>query len=277
MDRYAVIGNPVSHSLSPHIHSLFAQQTHQLMTYDAQLVEIGNLQQSLALFQSQGGKGLNITMPFKQETMQFVDTLSDRAARAGAINTIKFNADGIRYGDNTDGVGLIRDIEMNHYFQAKDKKILVIGAGGAVRGIIPALLEQAPAKVVVINRTEEKAQKLVNDFQTLGNITLDAFLKLKHNRFDLIVNGTSASTQGAELFMPALVLAPEGFCYDLSYANKTTAFSEWAAKQGARYANGLGMLIEQAAESFYLWRGVKPDTAPVLLALKKELGAQDGA
>lgn len=266
MDNYAVMGNPVAHSKSPMIHKLFAEQTHKIdHTYAAILVERDGLKQALHHFAAQGGKGVNITLPFKHQACLLVNELTDRAKRAKAINTIKFNKDGTCLGDNTDGAGLIKDIKENHKFSLKNKHVLILGAGGVVSGILEPLLREQPLEVVVTNRTENKAVALAEDFSDLGVIQACPLELLENNSFDLVINATSMSLQNEMMELPGSILKEGAFCYDLMCSNGATPFLLWAKEQGAeRCADGMGMLIEQAAESFYLWHQIKPDTQQVL-------------
>jgi shikimate dehydrogenase len=269
IDQYAVMGNPIAHSKSPKIHTLFARQTSQVMDYQAMLVPEDEFASALDAFHQQGGKGLNITIPFKQQAWERMDVLSDRARLAGAVNTIILGTDGRRYGDNTDGVGLVRDITQNHQIEIRGKNVLVLGAGGAVRGVLEPLLEQKPEKVVIANRTVSKAEELAGVFTLKDTIEACGFDQLEGQQFDLIINGTAASLQGGVPPIPETVLKPGGGCYDMMYSDKPTAFVEWGNQHGAGKAmDGLGMLVEQAAESFYLWRNVRPETAPVIEALR---------
>lgn len=274
MDHYAVMGNPIQHSKSPAIHARFAQQTAQPLHYDAILVALDGFSAAVEQFQGEGGKGLNITVPFKQEAWQLADTLSERARHAGAVNTLVFLEDGTRHGDNTDGVGLVRDLTRNHQMPLRDQQILILGAGGAVRGVIAPLMEQQPASLTIANRTASRAQELATHFADLGAIGGCGFEALQGRQFDLIINGTSASLQGEVPPLPPQVLKPGGSCYDMMYASKPTAFVEWGMDHGAgQSVDGLGMLVEQAAESFFLWRQVRPETGPVIDALREELAS----
>lgn len=271
-DRYAVMGNPISHSKSPKIHALFAQQTGQSLTYEALLVALDGFAAAVDGFQRSGGKGLNITVPFKQEAWALIANRSPRAARAGAVNTIIFNDDGSRYADTTDGVGLVRDLTINHGVGLAQKRILVLGAGGAVRGVLEPLLAQGPAELVIANRTAAKAVELAEVFHQQGNVSGCGFEALVGRKFDVIINGTAASLEGEVPPLPPDVLAADSCCYDMMYGNQPTAFQAWAQQHGARLAlDGLGMLVEQAAESFLLWRGVRPETAPVISELRRQM------
>ncbi len=259
---YALFGNPVSHSLSPFIHSLFAKQTHQKMTYSTIHVERDCLATALDNFQAHHGKGMNITAPFKQEAFFLVDSCNDRAKQAQAINTIFFDKKGQRVGDNTDGVGLIRDLMLRQKISIRNKRLLIIGAGGAVRGVLGPLLAEQPAEVIIANRTEGKAQQLAKEFGSLGSIQTRSFDKLmQKDFFDLVINATSINIRKKEILPLHHTLLKNAFCYDMSYSPSETAFIKQAKNQGAiAHCDGLGMLIEQAAESFYLWHGVRPDT-----------------
>lgn len=276
MDYYGVIGNPIQHSKSPLIHRLFAEQTNQLLVYEPILVELDDLAHTLSDLETQGWRGLNVTRPFKQRVVPLMDQLSPRAERAKAVNTIQFNSDGTRFGDNTDGVGLVRDILLNQNIILHDKQILIVGAGGAVRGVIDALLAENPAQLVIANRTASKASKLADEFADAGRITAADLFLLKNNTFDLIINGTSASLPGDWPDLPASILNKDAYCYDMVYGVGLTPFLEWAKRSGAtRYSDGLGMLVEQAAESFFIWRGIKPDTKPVLSTLSALIGKKE--
>ena len=268
MDRYAVIGNPVAHSLSPRIHTLFAKQTGQILSYEALLAPIKGFAESVTKFRAHGGKGLNVTLPFKLEAWAFVDQRGARAERAGAVNTLLLRADNTTFGDNTDGVGLLRDLRQNHGVVIKTRNVLILGAGGAVRGILEPLLTADPARVVIANRTVSRAVKLCHEFQDLGRLEACGFDDLGDEQFGLIINGTSAGVSGQVPPIPINLLSPEGCCYDLFYAKTPTAFVRWGQRHGAAKAlDGLGMLVEQAAESFFLWRNIRPDTRQVINAL----------
>lgn len=272
-DRYAVIGNPVAHSLSPQIHAAFARQTGQRLVYEAIQVDEGGFPQAVGNFQGAGGKGLNITLPFKREAWRLADSRSPRAELAGAVNTMLFD-DGRIHGDNTDGVGLVRDLTANLGVTLAGRRLLIVGAGGAARGVLGPLLDEHPAEVVIVNRTVDRALELAQLFTARGaRVTGCGFGDLRDQDFDVIVNGTSASLQGEVLPLPPSIIAPGGWCYDMMYGRELTVFLRWAEAQGAAgRADGLGMLVEQAAESFLLWRGVRPDTAPVRAQLRSALG-----
>ena len=275
VDRYAVMGNPINHSKSPMIHSMFAQQTGQAVEYTAIHVDLGGFTQAVGNFQASGGKGLNITVPFKEEAWALVNERSARAELAGAVNTIKFDAKKI-YGDNTDGVGLVNDLQDNHQCLLNNKRILLMGAGGAARGVIAPLLDQHPAQLYIANRTADKAVALATHFtrHATGHdqITGGGYNHLEGCQFDVIINATAASLHGELPPLPDGLLADGSVCYDMMYGAKPTLFMDWAHKQGAtRIHDGLGMLVEQAAESFHLWRGVRPATQPVIQAIRASL------
>jgi shikimate dehydrogenase len=267
-DRYAVFGNPIAHSKSPHIHSLFAAQTGEAVEYAALLSEDEEFAQDVMMFLVTGGKGCNVTVPFKQEAWELADELSDYATRAKAVNTLSFREDGTMLGANTDGIGIVRDLQQNHGIVLQGKRILLLGAGGAVRGVLQPLLETQPASLFIANRTAAKAVELAQDFAEFGAVSGGGFADIA-GQFDLIINGTAASLQGELPPLPANCLAVGGDTYDMMYSAKPTAFVEWGKAQGAAKAlDGLGMLVEQAAEAFFIWRGVRPDTAPVLAQLR---------
>ena len=269
LDRYAVMGNPIGHSKSPKIHNLFAQQTSQPISYEALLVEPDGFTRAVDEFQSVGGKGLNVTVPFKQEAWAQVMNRSERAELAGAVNTIVFHDDGSRYADTTDGVGMVRDITANNGIELTGKCILVLGAGGAVRGVLQPLLEQRPQFVIVANRTEATAVALAKQFNIFGDVFGCGMDALPGQQFDLVINGTAASLKGEVPPLPDDLLYEGASCYDMMYSNQATVFQAWAREHGAVKAlDGLGMLVEQAAESFYLWRNVRPETTAVIAALR---------
>lgn len=271
-DQYAVFGNPIKHSKSPQIHAAFAEQSGQNMHYRAHKVAVDKFAASATEFFQHGGKGLNITVPFKLDAFDFADELSGRARRAGAVNTLALQADGSVYGDNTDGVGLVRDMNDNLGWELQDRRVLILGAGGAVRGILGPLLKQKPAHVLIANRTVEKAQLLAKQFADRGPVAGSRYESLDGGQFDLIINGTSASLAGDLPPLPPHILSIEGCAYDMMYSAEPTPFMRWAASEMAwAVADGLGMLVEQAAESFCIWRGVRPDTKPVIDAIRESL------
>ena len=267
-DRYAVMGNPVGHSKSPRIHAQFAKETNQALTYEALLVEPGQFDKAVREFFSNNGKGLNITVPFKQEAWALAQDKSEQAALAGAVNTLLMR-DGRLQGHNTDGIGLVRDITRNYGGSLTDKRLLVLGAGGATRGILLPFLQQKPLAICIANRTVSKADELAHLFAPYGKLTACGFAALQGQQFDWVINATAASLQGELPPLPEDLLAPNAWCYDLMYAKEPTVFCQWAISHGASQSlDGLGMLVEQAAESFYLWRGIRPETATVRAMLR---------
>lgn len=265
IDRYGVMGYPVSHSRSPVIHRLFALQTNQHIQYELLQVAPDKLETAVRQFQRTGGKGLNITVPHKSEVARLCDQLSEPASTAGAVNTLSFR-EGEIHGDNTDGIGLLRDLAINQGITLDGANILILGAGGATRGIVGPLLEMQPSSLRIANRTIDKAQALADHFSHSGPVSACRFNMVPvTDDYDLIINATSAGVRGETPPYPDAALSERTFCYDLSYGLKPTPFSVWAREHGAaRSVMGWGMLVEQAAESFHIWRGVRPDTAPVL-------------
>ncbi len=277
-DRYAVFGNPIAHSKSPVIHRMFAEQTGQRLVYTAELSDDDHFADDVRAFFQTHGKGINITVPFKQAAWSLADTRSERAQRAGAVNTLVRQSDGHLFGDTTDGTGLARDLHDNHRITLQDRSLLVIGAGGAVRGVIEALLALRPARLLVANRTAARAIEIAGDFQALGPIEGGGLDTLGGQSFDVVINGTSASLQGKLPDLPGGLFRADSTACDMMYGASPTRFLQWAGEQGAtRTIDGLGMLVEQAAESFYLWRKVRPQTAPVIDALRQQMekGATD--
>ncbi|MFQ3211009.1 shikimate dehydrogenase [Candidatus Njordibacter sp. Uisw_039] len=271
IDQYRVFGNPIHQSKSPNIHKAFAEATKQHINYQAQLVLEAVFEHTVKEFFATGGKGLNITVPFKQRAFAMAQAISPAAEKAEAANTLYLNEQGQLVAENTDGVGLVRDICHNLNGELKAKRILVLGAGGAVRGVLQPLLAQLPKQLIIANRTHSKAQTLAASFADLGSIDALPMGQLK-GQFDWVINGTSASLAGDLPPLPDGLLTNNTHCYDMMYSAKTTVFNTWAVKQGVAQANdGLGMLVEQAAQSFKLWRGLLPPTAEVLLALRSEL------
>jgi shikimate dehydrogenase len=270
-DQYAVVGNPIAHSKSPVIHQAFAEQTDQLLEYTAIELPIDDFESKLRELQQRGYKGVNVTVPFKQQAWQVCDERSQRAEDAGAVNTLVFGSDSKISGDNTDGAGLTRDLVNNHSVLIKGRNILILGAGGAVRGVLAPLLALNPTSITIANRTVNKAQTLADVFQTLGDVKACGYDDLGNEKFDLIINGTSAGLNQEVPPIPLEVLGTHTVCYDMMYSlSAPTAFVGWAEKHGASSAiDGLGMLVEQAAESFNVWRGVHPDTAGVIQSLRQ--------
>jgi len=272
-DLYAVIGHPVSHSKSPRIHSLFAQQTGEAVEYTAIQAPLDGFEDTVRRFFARGGKGLNVTVPFKEQAWQLADRRTDRAEVAGAANTLFMDQAGALVADNTDGAGLVRDLTHNLGLRLAGQRLLVLGAGGAVRGVLGPLLAEGPAQLVIANRTVSRAQALVQRFSAIAeatDISACGFAS-PDAAFDLVINGTSASLQGDLPPLSANVIAPDTVVYDMMYSLQTTTFNQWALEHGAvRVYDGLGMLVEQAAESFRVWRGVRPQTAPVIRQLRSE-------
>ncbi len=271
MDRYAVIGNPVAHSLSPRIHTLFAQQTGEALEYTRLLAPVDAFAATVAEFRASGGRGLNVTVPFKAEAWALSRQLSERARLARAVNTLSFGDDGIIAGDNTDGVGLIRDLTINQGVTLGGRRILLLGAGGAARGVVGPLLEQGPASLTIANRTASRARELARVFGQPAEIEVCEFPALTGRGFDVVVNATSAGLSGSVPDVPPGCVA-DAVVYDMVYGARTPPFVRWAREHRARLAvDGLGMLVEQASESFFIWRGVRPDSAPVLAALRTDV------
>ena len=268
-DRYAVIGNPVAHSKSPRIHAEFARQTRQDLRYDALLAPLDQLENEVRLFAQSGGRGLNVTLPFKHRAYEMAHERSERAKSAGAVNTLSFDGGRIA-GDNTDGVGLIRDITANLGFDLAGRRILMMGAGGAAYGVCAPLLAAAPASLTVANRTLERAERLREHFARLdprgAAIRAVPYSALDGLEFDLVVNATSAGLADAMPPLPPSIFGGGALAYDMVYGK--TPFLDFARARSVRAADGLGMLVEQAAESFYVWRGVRPETAPVIAMLR---------
>jgi shikimate dehydrogenase len=270
-DRYVVIGNPIAHSKSPQIHARFAEQTAQSMLYERLLAPLGSFDQTLKAFIASGGCGANVTVPFKLEAFHAATELSLRARAAGAVNTLKFHNDEI-FGDNTDGVGLVRDIVQNAKKEIQGQRLLLLGAGGAARGVVDVLMAEKPLQLVIANRTPERAYELVEHFSNDSTIVMQAssFSDLDES-FDMVINATSASLASELPAIPTSVFRPQTFVYDMMYSSGPTLFMQLATSHGALARDGLGMLVEQAAESFFIWRGVRPETAPVFQWLRAQL------
>lgn len=268
-DRYAVMGNPIVHSKSPQIHAQFAAQTGQPLSYESVLVERGAFPAAVATFHLNGGKGLNITVPFKQEAWALAQTRTPRAERSGAVNTLWWDNQDLLMGDTTDGVGLVNDLRDNHGLRLAGRRILLLGAGGAARGVLEPLLNEQPHALVIANRTVEKAVELAMRFHDLGPVSGCGLSDLASEQFDLIINATAAGLSGVVPPIPTTVFAENTWAYDMLYATEPTAFVRWALQAGAAQAHdGLGMLVEQAAEAFWIWRGVRPETGPVIEQLR---------
>ena len=265
MDHYAVFGNPVSHSLSPTIHSLFAKQFGHEIDYQAILVEPGEFKSTTDNFFSRGGLGLSITVPFKQDAYEFADVITDRAKQAEAVNTLSYDGKQT-LGDNTDGIGLVNDLLNNHLVEIQDRSVLVLGAGGAVKGILGPMIDQHPESIAICNRTVSKAETLADKF----NASAVSYDQLHNQSFDIVINGTSSSLQNQLPPIPETVFNKAAVSYDMMYSNEPTIFQSWSRRCGVKRAyDGLGMLVEQAAEAFYIWRGVQPDTKQIIEQLRK--------
>jgi shikimate dehydrogenase len=269
-DQYVVIGNPVAHSKSPAIHAQFAAQTGESIAYERLAAPLDDFAACVQHFMQSGGRGANVTVPFKLEAFALATQLTPRAQAAGAVNTLSFE-DGRIVGDNTDGVGLVRDIVYNAGVVLEGRRILLLGAGGAARGVVMPLLAERPQQLVVANRTFARAQELVQSFPAAASVLKAAAFDDLSGQFDVIINATSASLSADLPAVPATLFGPQVFVYDMMYAATPTVFMQWAAQHGACVRDGLGMLVEQAAESFFVWRGARPDTAPVYAALRAQL------
>jgi len=267
IDRYVVIGNPIAHSLSPAIHARFAEQTREAIAYERMLVPRGEFAAHARRFFSAGGAGANVTLPFKVDAFEFADSASERARAAGAANFLAAR-DGHIEADNTDGAGLVRDLEDNLGIAIAGARVLLVGAGGAARGVVTPILARLPAALVIANRTLERARELAQRFGDRGAVEAVALDAISGERFDLVLNATSASVQGEAAALPEAVFAPGAFVYDMAYGPAADAFLARARERQLRAADGLGMLVEQAAESFFLWRGKRPETAPVIRELR---------
>ena len=276
IDRYAVIGNPISHSKSPLIHAEFAKQTGQELHYGTVLAPLDGFVAEVKAFVKMGGRGLNVTLPFKLEAFGLATEKSPRALDAGAVNVLKFVGDSI-VGDNTDGVGLVRDVSQNLGFSIRGKRVLLIGAGGGARGVIYPLLQEGPQSLTIANRTVATAARLVARYFEISyfkptQLAAVSFSELKGLQFDLVINASSASVKGESLPLPADIFARASLAYEMMYGKGRTPFMQFARNDGAgKVADGVGMLIEQAAESFFIWRGIRPDTRPVFSKLKNSL------
>ena len=268
-DRYCVFGHPVGHSKSPAIHAAFAEQAGEAIEYTAIEAPLDDFAGAWRDFVAAGGRGANVTVPFKEDAYRLCDELTPRARRAGAVNTLILTAEGGARGDTTDGAGLVGDLE-RHGVTLAGARVLVLGAGGAVRGVLEPLLEAGPASLHIANRTAAKARALAADFADLGEVSGSGFEAVE-GPFEVVINGTSASLAGDLPPLPEALFAPGATAYDMMYGAEPTVFLRWAEARGARGIDGLGMLVGQAAESFFLWRGKRPDVAPVLEALRQAL------
>jgi shikimate dehydrogenase len=267
-DQYGVVGHPISHSWSPFIHGLFAKQTDQSLVYRLYDIAPENFRAQVLEFFTRGGRGLNVTVPHKEAAAELANDLTSRADRAGAVNTLILNEDHTLLGDNTDGHGLVTDLSKNLGLKITNQRLLILGAGGATRGVVEPLLTLGPTELVIANRTPERAVNLASLFSDLGAIRGCGFDQVGEEPFDVVINATAAGLSGAVPQIDGGVIASHTTCYDMSYSKSATPFVTWSIERGcARAHKGWGMLVEQAAESFTLWRGVRPDTEPVLAAL----------
>jgi len=266
---FAVFGNPIQHSKSPIIHTLFAQQYAQQIEYRAVHVELDDFVQATSRFFEAGGAGLNVTVPFKHEAFALAHRNSERSLRAGAVNVLTLADDGLIDGDNTDGIGLIRDLIANLGWTVQGLRVLLVGAGGAARGVLEPLLREQPRELLVVNRTAARAAALASEFADIGPLEGGAFDLIGARQFDLIINATSAGLSGAVPALPSSMLAENSRCYDMVYGAVPTPFLRWSADHAAgAVSDGLGMLVEQAAEAFYLWRQLRPETYSVISQLR---------
>lgn len=271
LDQYGVFGNPIEHSKSPSIHAFFADDTNQALSYAKFLGDLDQFEAQVGAFFKQGGKGLNVTVPFKERAFALCDLLSPRAQQAGAVNTLVLGKNGELYGDNTDGVGMVRDICENHGQTLTGKRILVLGAGGAVRGILEPLLNESPTEVVIANRTLSKAQHLAEYFNRETVPVVAKSFEEVDGVFDVIINGTSASLGGDLPPLSDSIISTQTWCYDMMYSKEPTVFLKWASSLGAKGADGLGMLVEQAAEAFFIWRMQRPITGSLITKMRNDL------
>ena len=273
-DKFAVFGNPIKQSKSPIIHTLFAQQYAQHIEYRAVRVELDDFVQATNLFLEGGGAGLNITVPFKHEAFALAHRNSERSLRAGAVNVLTLADDGLIDGDNTDGIGLIRDLIANLGWTVQGLRVLLVGAGGAARGVLEPLLRERPRELLVVNRTAARAAELAVEFAGIGPLEGGAFDLIGTRQFDLIINATSAGLSGAVPELPSSMLTERSCCYDMVYGAEPTPFLRWSADHAAgAVSDGLGMLVEQAAEAFYIWRQLRPETRSVIDQLREAMEA----
>jgi shikimate dehydrogenase len=267
-DQYGVVGHPINHSWSPFIHGLFAKQTEQALVYRLYDITPEDFRAQVLEFFTRGGRGLNVTVPHKESAAELANELTVRADRAGAVNTLMLREDHVLVGDNTDGHGLVTDLRKNLGMTLTNERILILGAGGATRGVIEPLLELGPTELLIANRSPERAVNLASLFSDLGAIRGCGFEDVGDEPFDLVINATAAGLSGSVPNVDSAIIASHTVCYDMSYSKASTPFVSWSIEQGcARAHKGWGMLVEQAAESFTLWRGVRPDTEPVLAVL----------
>lgn len=266
--RFAVIGHPIAHSRSPQIHAAFAAQFGINVLYERIDAAPDRFEPTVHMLARDGYAGVNVTLPFKLEALALGAEVSTRAKAAGAANTLTFLRDATNdvriHADNTDGVGLVRDLTQHLQVALRDKRVLLVGAGGAARGVVGALLAEAPTQLIVVNRSVDKASDLANKFAVMGNIAAQTFDSLRNDRFDIVINATSATVAGEALPLDRGVFGEATLAYDMMYGKAPSAFLSMASAAGARVSDGLGMLVEQAAEAFFIWHGMRPNTAPVL-------------
>ncbi len=268
MDKYLVVGNPIAQSKSPVIHGLFAQETQQNMMYSKELIAVDDFKGAIENFISSGVKGINVTAPFKEQAFELCDELSEFAAKAGAVNTLIFK-EGAIYGDNTDGVGLVNDF-INHNVELSGKSIVLLGAGGASKGVVSAMLAEQPAKLTIANRSVEKAQSIAELYP--DQVSACRLEELADIQADIVINATSAGLNGQSLNIPSNIFHEQMICYDMTYGKALTPFLTFAKNSGSKQLiDGLGMLVGQAAQSFYIWRGVKPSTDGVISQLREQM------
>jgi shikimate dehydrogenase len=263
-DRYALFGHPVAHSRSPDVHRHFAAITGETLVYEKVDPGADGFAEALGRFLDAGGRGGNVTLPFKLQAAALADSLTPRAREAGSVNTFRLEADGSVLGDNTDGAGLVRDIEGNLGFRLEGRRVLILGAGGAAHGAAGPLLAAGIESLHVANRRQERAERLADRFRLASLVTGGPLDPIPEGGFDLIINATSASVYGQDLELPGTLIRDECLCYDMAYAEQGTPFTHWAERHGARAADGWGMMVEQAAESFFVWRGVRPETGELV-------------
>lgn len=269
MSLFAVFGNPIKHSKSPMIHQQFAAEVGLTIDYQKRLAPLDDFAGALAQFQTEGGVGANVTVPFKEQAHALAVQLTERAEKAGAVNTLKWLPEQQGWlGDNTDGIGMCRDISVNHGWQLAGAKVLVLGAGGAVKGVLPVLSGYDDIELILTNRTFEKAEKLAAEYDNVQAVSLDNLAQI--GEVDIIINGTSAGLFGQSLDLPASLITAQTKTYDMVYGAELSPFLQWAQEQGAEVADGLGMLIEQAAEAFGVWTGFIPESLPVIKAMKAD-------
>jgi shikimate dehydrogenase len=268
--RFILFGHPVNHSWSPFIHGMFARQFDHVVDYKVQDVAPGDFRHAVINFFVEGGGGANVTLPHKPAAAEIVNDLSARAERARAVNTIVRRSPTELYGENTDGVGLVTDLARNLGVALGGSRLLILGAGGATRGVLAPLLEQEPREIRIANRTPERAKLLRDEFSDLGEISASGFPEVDDRPWDVVINATAASLEGEVPELPPRAVGRDTVCYDMAYGRGDTAFMRWASERGSRHAHkGWGMLVEQAAESYLLWHGVRPETRTVMGALER--------